>query len=393
MTSSTPAAHVDLLVIGGGPVGLAAARHAAVRGLDVLVLEQFDLFTQRGSSGGDERQWRIQYSQEDLARLTLDARELWADLEQASGRRLVHETGSLWFGDVSMATNEGQIGAAASVLDRIGVSYDWLTAKEIEDRFPFVALPADYEGFFQPDGGSIDVRGTLWVLHDLAQRAGARVLAGRRVDAIEPDSDGVTVRAAGESYRADQVVVTAGAYAAGLLAPLGVELDVHRFTMSSASFRLREREISLPSWFAFQQPTEHDTNLFYGFGAAPWSNGDIVRAGPDFEDHHVPDPYDAGNVAVPAHLARLVGWVAKHLPVLDPDPVCSAGHVAVLPADPERQFYFGRPPADTAGADRIVVFSAGWGFKFVPLLGRACVEVAVDGRTSYNLDRFALAPA
>ncbi len=383
MTQSNPAGY-DLIVIGAGPVGLATAWHAARRGHPVLVLEQFDPLTERGSSGGAERQWRLQYAQEDLTRLAVAARPLWRELEAAGERRLIHETGSLWFGDTQQATNEGQIAGAAAVLDRVGVRYEWLTAKEIEHRFPFTGLPAAYEGFYQPDGGMIDVRATRWVLFEQAQRAGAVINAPSRVHEVLPDDAGVTVRTADASYRAEKVVIAAGGFADPLLERLGITLDVELLEMTTCSFRLRDPGADLPTWFAFERATDEDTNLFYGFGRNPWSAEDLVRAGPDFEDRTLTSLHEPGHGPDQRHLRRIAGWVTEHLPLLEPTPVRPATCRIALPRDPARQFYLG--PA----GDRIVVQSAGWGFKYVPLFGRACAELALDSTTSFDLGRMAL---
>lgn len=380
----------DIVVVGAGPVGLAAAEEASRRGHRVLVLEQFDLFNELGSSGGTERQWRLQYSEEDLARLTLEALPLWRDLEERANRRLLHTTGSLWFGDTEESTNEGAIGLAASVLDRLGVEYEWLTAKEIEARYPFRELPAKFEGFYQADGGMVDVQATKWVLHGLAVAAGAEIRTGARVREITPDGTGVTVRSSGGTVRAEHVVVTAGAFTQPLLEPLGVLLDLHMFELTFASFRLRDPGTDLPTWFAFQKPTEEDSNLFYGFGRNPWSGSDMVRAGPSFEDDHVAEPYRARHTPHERHVARVSDWVGRHLPALDPRPQRVGSGFAALPADPKRQFYLGRLPASTPNGERVVVFGSGWCFKFVPVIGRACVDLALTGRTSYDLSRFGL---
>lgn len=388
--AATAQRHNDVIVVGGGAVGLAAAAQAAARGRSVLVLERFEHLHERGSSGGAERQWRVQYAEEDLARLTLEAVPLWERLEEACGRRLIHRTGSLWFGDIATATNEGHIARSVEVLDRIGLPYTWVTARQIEERYGFARLPGDYEGFFQPDGGMTDVRATLWALYGAARRAGARVHFAEPVREIAPDEDGVTVSTDAAAYRADHVVLAAGPYTAPLVAPLGIGLDVALYEMTTAYFRTLAPGFDYPTWFAFQPPTEQDTNLFYGFGRLPWAPGDLAKVAPDFETAALADPERAGHAPDPVQLRRTVQWVAEHMPLLDPVPVQPGSCLIALPADPQRQFYLGHAPAGVPGRERLVVHSAGWGFKFVPLLGRACVELALDGRTGYDLSRFAL---
>jgi glycine/D-amino acid oxidase-like deaminating enzyme len=230
----------------------------------------------------------------------------------------------------------------------------------------------------------------LWLLFEQARIAGAVVRDHERVLDVQPDGDGVTVHSAHRTYRAGHVVIATGAYANPLLEPLGIKLDIEVFEMTTASFRLRDPDTDLPTWFAFQKPTEEDINLFYGFGRNPWSGSDLVRAAPDFEDAVVEDPYEASHTPRDRHVTRVADWVRAHLPVLDPEPRHARTGLAALPKDPGRQFYFGPAPSHVANGERLTIFSAGWGFKFVPLLGRACAELAIDGRSSFDLSRFAL---
>lgn len=51
----------DVIVVGGGPVGLAAAYEVAKAGKKVLVLEQNNFFNQAGSSGDLARMFRTMY--------------------------------------------------------------------------------------------------------------------------------------------------------------------------------------------------------------------------------------------------------------------------------------------------------------------------------------------
>lgn len=372
----TPEGDIDLAVIGAGPVGLATAWRASAAGLRVAVLDRGALFHGDGGSGGSERQWRYQYSDVESARLVVAAAQAWRRLEAAVDRRLVHPTGSLWFGDVEHDTNEGQIRAAAASLDEIGLTYQWLAAGEIEKRFGFCGLRPDYEGFYQPDGGVIDVRGTLWALCALA-RATGRVDIHEHVEvrAVDAAGDGVRLDLGGVVMKAQRCVVAAGAHTPQLLAPLGVSLATKMFEMPSAYFRVRDEHTDFPTWFAFEPPTTDDPGLYYGFGRNPWAARGLVRVAPDSEAYLFASPDEATGEPRDEEITRLIAWVSKHLPDLDPRPIDATTCLVSLPGEDEVTFHLGRVP----GAEQIVYCASGWIYKFVPLLGEVCFDLVCDG--------------
>jgi sarcosine oxidase len=381
----------DLIVVGGGPVGLSCGWQATRRGSRTLVLDQTGFLNEANGTSGAERHWRLQYTQEDLFRLTLAALPLWRDLEERVDRKLIHEIGSLWFGDVEVHTNEGRIDETAANMDKFGVPYEWLTGKEIERRFGFQNLPSHFAGFLQPDGGTIDVRATLGGLYGLAQAGGCVLRGGESVLEVLPDDSGVTVRTNERTYRGEKVVLAPGPFVNDLLAPLGGRLDLGVYEMALVTLRFAQPDKDFPFWFVFQQPTEEDTNLFYGFGRNPWSPGDTVRLGPVFEVNPLANASEATGQPDPRHVTRLTTWVGQHMPALDPTPVSLSACLAVLPTDPQRQFYLGPATGLVPNGDRVVICAAGWGFKFVPLLGQICVELALDGTTGADIAR--LSPA
>jgi glycine/D-amino acid oxidase-like deaminating enzyme len=373
---------VDLAVVGAGPVGLATAWRACAAGLRVAVLDRAALFNAAGGSGGAERQWRYQYSDAASARLVVAAAESWRRLEAAADRVLVHPTGSLWFGDVEHDTNEGQIRAAAATLDEVGLGYTWMTAAEIEKRFGFAGLRPEYEGFHQPDGGVIDVRGTLWALHALALATGRLELCERvAVRAVEAVGDRVRLDLGGSCLTADRCVVAAGGHTAQLLAPLGVRLRTKVFEMPSAYFRVRGPQVDFPTWFAFEPPTDQDPGLYYGFGRNPWAARGLVRVAPDSEAYPFASPDEATGRPRAEELGRLAAWVSRHLPDLDPEPVEPSTCLVSLPDEGDANFHLGRVP----GAEQIAYCASGWIYKFVPLLGEVCLDLVLDGAPRADL--------
>jgi sarcosine oxidase len=381
--------HWDLIVVGGGPVGMSAADHAATTGPHVLVIERAAPGHDQSSSSGNERQWRYQYAEEELCELTPIARDVWHDLETRSGRTLIHPAGSLWFGDFDEKTNEGQISATVDVMDRVGLPYVWLTAADIEARFPFSDLPTGYAGFLQPDGGSIDVRAAIASLRTLVNAAGVEVRSDT-VLSVSPSARGVELEGEEATYAADAVVLAAGPFTNDLLGGLGCALPMRLFELPTAYFRARSAAADLyPTWFVFQKPTEYDSNLFYGFPPNGFGRAGYARVAPDFEQEPIGHPRERGRPR-DAWMRRTSDWVARHMPALDPNPIDVTTCIAALPSDHSRQFFLGTLEGRIADGSRVVVSAGGWAFKFAPLFGRACATLAAGGTLPFALEGVAI---
>lgn len=379
-------ASYDVVVVGGGPIGLATAVAVADRGRSVAVLERDDFFTERGSSSGVERQWRHQYVERDIAALTLTSRRIWRDLERRVRRTLIHETGSLWFGDPLLHNSEGQIEAAAAVLDELSVPYEAVDVAALGSRFGFTGMPSGYQGLYQPQGGVIDVRGTRHSLLGLATALGCHLRAGEPVRELELVPDGARLHTPGGEIRASRVVVAASAWSGELVRPLGIDVDLVTLTLTSTYFRLAELSRDYPTWFNFRPSTPDDDFLYYGFGRAPWAGDDLVQASGFAESAP-----EAG--ALTDGFTRVTDWVREHMRDLVPEVVATSDCLAVLPADPGRHFYLGSASGIVPHGENLVVCAGGWAFKFVPLFGEACADLALDGHSKYTLDEFALTPA
>ena len=45
------------------------------------------------------------------------------------------------------------------------------------------------------------------------------------------------------------------------------------------------------------------------------------------------------------------------------------------------------------GHRNVVIYTAGWAAKFIPLIGKICVRLAIDGETPYDISHFKLGAA
>src|SRR5512134_3809704 len=85
----------DVIVVGLGGLGSAAAYWLARGGARVTGFEQFEIGHDRGASQDQSRLIRLSYHTESYVRLAREAYATWAEVEADSGDRLVIPTGGL----------------------------------------------------------------------------------------------------------------------------------------------------------------------------------------------------------------------------------------------------------------------------------------------------------
>ncbi len=168
---------VEVVVVGGGVMGLATARALARGGRDVVLVEQFQLGHARGSSHGGSRIFRLSYPAAGWTALACESLPLWRELEAEAGERLLEQHGSLDLGDFE---------PNRASLEANGIPYEVLAGPEIERRFPLRA-DSDQQGLFEPNGGIVLADRALAALLASARSAGASVLAETRATGIELD--------------------------------------------------------------------------------------------------------------------------------------------------------------------------------------------------------------
>ena len=304
----------DVIVIGGGAIGLASAFHLGKRKAKTLVLEQFTFINQLGSSAGVSRQFRIPYPDQYMVQMALDAQPYWDELEKQTTETLLDRVGTLWFGDPAVHSTEGNIAEAEQALKALNVPYQTLTAQEIEEKYPFRNLPATYTGLFQPDGASINFKATIETLLNLCNQ--------EETVTLEENSPVLKINQVGEQfeittpkgiYIAEKLAIIPGPYINSIVNLLNFKIEATYWNMSSAYFKKTDPSIQYPTWFVFQNPIGENGNQFYGFPSVDWDHPEYIRVAPDFVIEPIAAPGDRSLIPNQQELEYTSTWVDEHM--------------------------------------------------------------------------------
>lgn len=351
---------VDVVVVGGGAMGSAAAWQMARRGVDVVLLERFEPGHVRGSSHGSSRIVRLSYVDPLYVDLAASAYEQWDELQDDCGETLLTWTGVVDHGDPATVS-----ALTAAILDR-GHTAKLLDPREATVRWP--GLRFDGSVLFHPRGGQVHADRTIDALKTTAAKHGADVRHGVAVDVIRPVADGVEVHAAGETWRARTVVVAAGAWTEALIGHL---VSLPRLTVTReqpAHFAALDPSTPWPSFI------HHRTGAFARGGATP--RGAYGLHSPDglkvglHAVGPIVDPEADRRSVDGRRLRELQDYVAEWVPGADPEQPTATPCLYTLTDNADFVI-------DRVGPVVVAAGFSGHGFKFTPEVGRILADLAL----------------
>jgi sarcosine oxidase len=361
-------------------MGVAATHALATAGHEVTVFEQYAPGHERASSHGPSRIIRLTYETADYIALARDAFRRWGELEDAAGEELVVPTGGLDFGP----PDANYMAEMRDAMALAGVPFEELPGEEIRRRFPQIAARDDEIGFYQADFAMLVADRCIAALLQSAEVSGARVRTATRVHSVAPDGDGCSVETTRGAERFDRVVLAAGSWMGPLCSSLGLDLALTPIKEQLAFFAVADPAAYAPGSFPLMiRRSPHTTTLGSAFpllGVPVGVKAMLDRLGPP-----VADPDDPDRSIEPDIAARLDAWIADTLPGL--------GHrIADVSCrytmTPDEDFVLGLHPEHP----QIVIAApcSGHGFKFAPTIGAICADLAIEGVTPYDIERFRL---
>ncbi len=371
----------DVIVLGLGAMGSAAADHLARAGYDVLGLDRHHPPHPYGSSHGRTRVVRTAYFEHpDYVPWIERAWQLWRELETDAGTEIVTRTGGLHLG-----TPDGtQVPGARRALTEHGFEHEALDAEQIRQRFPAFDPRGDHEAVLEEDAGFVRVPEAIQAHLDRARAHGARLVFGEQAWGWAEHPSHVRVSThKGNAFYADDLVVAMGPWLPKHVPELDFAWEVERqvqFVVDPPADLSWEGSQRLPV-FTFEP--ERGV-VFYGVHRPDGRVKVAVHHGGSRVD-----PDDVDRLVDQEDEAPLRELLATFAPGLD-GPVRET-MVCLYTNTPDRHFLLDRHPDQ----QRTLLVSpcSGHGFKFAPVIGEA-IKQLVKGRSTeldrslFRVDRF-----
>lgn len=362
----------DVIIIGGGISGTAAAYELAKRGVAVTLLEREGLhsmasgWTLAGVRQSGRHPAELPLAQAAVRRWEQLADELDSDVEyrQEGNLRL-----ALSDDDVPTIRQVVEAGIAA------GIPMDYIDGDQVREIAPVVS--AEVVGAsFCPTDGHANNHLAVQAYASAARRYGATIRTGTDVTALLTSGDCVTgARTPQEDLYADVVIVAAGIYTPRLLAPLGLALPMGPtlspvFTTEPAAPSLGPVLGVACGTFAGRQEVSGRFRLIGG--SIPWNEGQHTAANVMPTTGQAAGMIESAARILPAvadlRIERIWGGLVDRtpdvIPVIERSPACEGLVIA-------------------AG------FS-GHGFGLGPVTGEILADLATTGQAAHDISAFTL---
>jgi len=220
--------HPDCLIIGGGLIGMLTARELALAGLQVRLIERGQTGRESTWAGGGILSplypWRYDAAISGLAQYS---QNVYSDLVA----RLKEETGidAEWTQNGLLMPDCSDIDAASKWANQYGAELHYIEQDELANIAPELSCKLSQSGaLWMPKVAQVRNPRLAEAVRSSINKLGVEVLTNTTVREIKVHAGKVVgvMTSTGESLTANSVVLASGAWSAGLLENLGVELPV-----------------------------------------------------------------------------------------------------------------------------------------------------------------------
>lgn len=370
--------NADVIIIGAGSMGMAAGYYLAKQNKKVVLIDPHDPPHTKGSHHGETRLIRHAYGEgESYVPMALRAQELWLELEKEANRKIFHQTGVLNFGtpDSDFLKN------VRRSVEIHSLPADFLTAEEVNERWPGFQLSDELTSCYEPDSGILMSEEAIRAYRELAEQHGAELLMNTHIQKVTASDHAVTVTAADRTITGRKLIITAGKGTNTVLKLLGQQLPLQPMRTNVSWFQA-DAALHNPSAFPAWAYDDGETG-FYGFP-------DIGGAGLKIGDHNAGFPISPDEELTPfgeePDDGQYVGeFLRQHMRI---EPVHLKGQACIYTNSPDEDFIIDHLP----GHQSIIVACgfSGHGFKFASAVGEILSDLAMNRKTKTDIAAFAI---
>lgn len=365
----------DVVIIGGGVIGVSIAYHLALKKAGKIVLFEKGQLGE-GSTSRCVGGIRTQFSTEINIRFSLESLKSFERFEEEFGVNPEFRK----IGYLFLARTETEMTVFrenVSLQKKWGIPVELLSREEIGRRWPYLKIKDITGGSFCPQDGYAGPSEVLTGFVKGAKRRGVRIEEGTEVSKIFVEKGRVKgVGTKGEEILSPVVVNAAGPYASLVGEMAGIEVQVkplRRQVFVTAPFHLTDQTVPLTidfhrGWY-FRQEV-----------------GGFLLSGPldQKPSFNVNIDYDA--------MAEAAENASYRVPLLEKARI-ARGWAGLYEISPDNHAILGKIP-EVEGVILANGFS-GHGFQHSPAVGKVIAELIVDGKattidiTPLSIERFA----
>ena len=158
----------DIIVIGAGVMGSAAAYHSAKAGGKTLLLESKHFLHRTGSSHGESRIVRKTYTDDMYTHIMMDSYKEWKNLEDDSGIPLLHTTGGL---NISLKDSIA-LSTLSNACTKYNINHYYISPDELQQQYG-MTIAKNEIALYQEDTGIVNATTVVATLQSMARKYGA----------------------------------------------------------------------------------------------------------------------------------------------------------------------------------------------------------------------------
>ncbi len=363
----------EVVVIGGGSTGCSIACHVAEQGVKVRLYDQGAVGA--GTTGDSPGIVRAFYHDQTLTNLAGECLHLLRQWDEESGGDCGYNPCGFLTGipDAAVISSRKIVEANSNAVQPMSMLSPMDASAVMSDISPSELGSVIYE----PLGGYCDARGTARYLASRAQRSGARIREGVRIERILMERDEVAgVETADGVVRCRIVVNAAGAWAPQLAASCNLPLPI-RVTLQGLATVLVSDDIDASRCGYGERAL--------GFYMRPHGPKSYLLGSVLASDSRPASPSDRNLPTSPTALERYVGYARARLSRFDHGRTIGS-RFSIFDETPDGNPIVGRDPR--VEGLWLAAGLSGHGFKFCPAFGRGIADLIVKGTTAYDFSLF-----